>query len=153
MNKFEAAVIRRFKTPQNFLRELGLPPRLAMDEAPGGGEEKSSAVQLIGNLISHLDPGELEEVSAYLRSLVGDARGISRAAKDALETSMREKTTPPDEVGDRRGRAARDRRMGRDEPPAFMGEPRTNEEGNDRRRMAGDAMAFDSMFPDAVRIG
>src|ERR1700744_3546735 len=101
MNKIEAAVIRRFKTPANFMREIGLPARMAHDEAPG---EESSAVELIANLINSLDPSEVAEVAEYLRGILGDSRGFQRAARDSLER----KTTPPDEVGDRRGKTGRD---------------------------------------------
>src|ERR1700744_3146214 len=91
MNKIEAAVIRRFKTPANFMREIGLPARMAHDEAPG---EEHSAVELIGRLIDALAPSEGAEVGEYLRGILGDSRGFQRGARDSLER----KIPPLDEV-------------------------------------------------------
>jgi hypothetical protein len=150
MNKFEAAIVRRFGNPANFMREIGLPVRMAFDAAEGGGEapgEEKSAVELIANLIGNLDPSEAAEVGEFLRGLVSDKRGIQRAAKDCLERGGDNKYS--EEVGDRRRARDARPRLGRDEPLDF--EPKPGEEG-DRRRMAGD-MAFDAWFPGAARIG
>jgi hypothetical protein len=140
MNKFEAAIARKYKTPQAFLRHLGL------DEAVLEGDTSpQAAMRAVGAMIDQMDSSDCVEFGQMLRKMCTDSRGIRTAAKDVLERGK----YPPDEVGD--GRPVR--RMGRD----FLDQPQPGggrEEPDGSRGMAGDTAftSFDRMFPGASRI-
>jgi hypothetical protein len=114
-------------------------------------DEDADFGDLVAACIDAAPPEHQAEVFEALREMGEDRRGPRSWAADRLERRSL-----------RRASDARLKRMGRDDPVPFKGMPETGGgmvEGEDRRRMAGDAALarsphgrFDRMFPNASKV-
>jgi len=129
------------------------------------------AGQLIAALIEHCPDDQRESLHEALNEL-GEDRRAGRPARAWARDRLQRR-----QIGkDARARSARGRRGAADDPPEFVGMPKTGgsmvegsshpierfltegqyraEEGEDRRRgMAGDRIAFDSSPSGVIRLG